>query len=79
MITEHTAIIAPTETSIPPVMITTVIPMPISAIGATAPSNGWIEPADMKAGVAKPRITHSTAITPTSTISWPVTGGARTR
>ena len=40
MITEHTAIAAPTETSMPPVMITTVIPMPISAMGATAPSNG---------------------------------------
>jgi hypothetical protein len=40
VITEHTAIAAPTETSMPPVIITTVIPMPISAMGATAPSNG---------------------------------------
>ena len=62
-------IAAPTETSMPPVMITTVIPMPISAIGATVPSSGWIELADKKAGVAKARITHSTASTPISTNS----------
>ena len=69
MITEQTMIAPPTETSIPPVMMTTVIPMPISAIGATATSSGWIEPAVRKAGVAKASSAQSTAITPMSTIS----------
>ena len=59
----------PTETSIPPVMITTVIPMPIRAIGATVPSSGWIEPAVRNAGVANARIAHNTTSTPISTNS----------
>ena len=45
----------PTETSMPPVMMTNVMPMPISATGATSTSSGMIEPALRNAGVAKAR------------------------
>ena len=69
----------PTETSMPPVMMMIVMPMPISAIGAVATSSGWIEPAVRKAGVANARTIHSTAMTPISTSSWPVTGDGRIR
>ena len=49
---------APTETSMPPVMMMIVIPTPTRAIGAVDTSSGWIEPAVKKAGVANARITH---------------------
>src|SRR3954469_22786965 len=77
--TEQTMIAPPTETSIPPVMITTVMPTPTSAIGAVATSSGWIEPAVRNAGVDTASATQITAITPISTSSWPVTGDGRIR
>ena len=63
----------------PPVMMTIVIPTPISAIGAVATSSGWIDPAVRNAGVRNARMTQMTAITPISTSSWPVTGAGRIR
>ena len=69
----------PTETSMPPVMMTIVIPTPTSAIGAVATSSGWIEPAVRNAGVRNARMAQITAITPISTSSWPVTGAGRIR
>ena len=77
--TEQTMIAPPTETSIPPVMMMIVMPMPIRAIGAVATSSGRIEPAVRKAGVARARPTQITAMTPIRTSSWPVTGDGRMR
>ena len=73
-------IAAPTETSMPPVMMMIVMPTPISAIGAVATSSGWIEPGgeERRGGEARGS-TQSTAMTPISTSSWPVTGDGRIR
>ena len=79
VITEQTMIAAPTETSMPPVMMMIVMPTPTRAIGAVATSSGWIEPAVKKAGVANARTTQITAMTPISTSSWPETGDGRIR
>jgi len=59
----------PTETSMPPVMMMTVIPMPMSATGAVATNSGTIDPLVRKAGVARDSATHSTTITAMRTIS----------
>ena len=67
--TAQTMIAAPTETSIPPVMMMIVMPTPTSAIGAIATSNGWMDPGVKNAGVANARMIHSTAMTPIRTSS----------
>jgi hypothetical protein len=67
--TEHTMMAPPTETSIPAVTMTIVIPTPTRAIGAVATSIGCSEPAVRKAGVERPSTTQSTAMTPISTSS----------
>src|SRR3712207_7885990 len=50
--TEQTMTMLPTETSMPPVMLMTVIPMPMSATGAVATNSGTIDPLVRNAGVA---------------------------
>src|ERR1700710_2935551 len=77
--TEHTMIAPPTETSMPPVMITNVMPMPINATGENSTSSGMIEPALRNAGVAKASAIHITTRTAIRAISAGVTGGGRTR
>ena len=74
--TEHTMIAPPTDTSMPPVMITNVMPMPINATGENSTSSGMSEPALRNAGVAKASAIHSRATsTAMRAISAGVTGG----
>src|SRR3954462_6901127 len=74
VMTEHTMIAPPTDTAMPPVRITNVLPMPINATGATSTSSGMIEPALRNAGVENASATQSTTCTTTGAISAGGTG-----